>query len=195
MRARRGSERIGVLDAKLELAREHACEDALRPLREILARRDVMYDRWARREQRTLGIEHLEIEWRHGAARSAEEDEISTRPQHVEALLPRRLADRIVHDAHACAARYLTRFYREIIAVVANDMIGAGAFGELGFRICRDGRDDRCALRLGELREQQTDAAGARMDERRFTRCKRIGAIDEIVRGHALEHERGGIMR
>src|SRR5262249_11165699 len=100
-----GSVRIGrvlqrelELGAELELAVPDPAQELVRALEQLGPRDDVMIEGRASHEQRSLGIEHSQIEWPDGAARLAVERHHPPRRQAVESLVERRLPDRIVDD-------------------------------------------------------------------------------------------------
>src|SRR5689334_24862610 len=72
--------------------------------------------------------------------------------------------------------------------VVAGDVVGTRAPGELGLLAARGGGDDDAAAPLDHLGQQQADPAGRGVHDRVVTFVYRIGADAQVVRGHALEH-------
>ncbi len=68
----------------------------------------------------------------------------------------------------------------------------AGVARERGLGLRRDGADHARAELPRELEQQQSDAAGRRVHERRLAGAERERGVREIVRGHALQHRGGG---
>ena len=137
----------------------------------------------------------LRIERRHRAARLPEQHQHAARRQAIQALVERRLADRIVDDLNALAAGDPLDLFLEVLARVEHDVVGARLARELRLLVGRHRRDDARAAQLRDLREQQADAAGARVHEARVAGLQRIGGAGEVVRGHALEHHRRALLR
>ena len=166
----------GVFQRELELGPQpqlaggNPAEEIARALLKLLARRDVVGQRGPRQKERAFLAEQLGIEWRDGAARLSEEHQHAARRQAVQALGERRLADRIVDDLNPFAAGDLLDRFLEILAGVEDDVIGACVAREPRLLVGRNRRDDARAAQLRDLRQQQADAAGARVNQARVAR-------------------------
>ena len=77
-------------------------------------------------------------------------------------------------------------------AVVAQHVVGAGAAGQRLLLVGGDGGDDVRALGLEQLDQQQAHAAGAGVQQHGVARLHLEGGVDQVVRGDALQGERGG---
>ena len=71
-------------------------------------------------------------------------------------------------------------------------MIAAMRAGDLGLLLAADGADHGRAEMLGPLAHDQADAAGGGMDQDGVAGLHRIGFVQQIARGHAADHHRGG---
>ena len=72
-------------------------------------------------------------------------------------------------------------------------MVAAVGAGESGFFIAADGTDDGGAQVFRPLTKDRADAAGGGMNKNGITLLDAIGAADQIMGGHALEHHGGGL--
>ena len=71
-------------------------------------------------------------------------------------------------------------------------MITAVLAREFGLGLAACGSDDRRAEMLRPLREDEADAASRGMDEDRVALPHLVGAVEQILDGHALQHHGGG---
>src|SRR5947199_2809633 len=121
------------LGAEPELAVADPAEQLLRALEQLGARDDVMVEARAGQEQRALRVEGLRIEGTDRAARLAVERHHPARRQAVEALVERRLTDRVVDDLQPLAVREPLHLGLEILLRVENDVRGSSLAYELRF--------------------------------------------------------------
>src|SRR5437016_7763832 len=117
-------------------------------------------------------------------------DEISTRLQTIQTLLKCRHADRIINNVDAPAAGKPLHFGFEILSGINNDLVGARASRQLAFPFISDSRVYGCSKLLCDLDQQKTDTARARVHKRGLTGFQRKRAVREVMRGHALQHDR-----
>ena len=66
------------------------------------------------------------------------------------------------------------------------------AFASSAFLVGRGRADHGCAQMFGPLAQDQPHAAGRRVDQHRIARLHPVGAAQQILGGHALEHHAGG---
>src|ERR1700684_227833 len=98
----------------------------------------------------------------------------------VEAAVAGGLADGIVDDVDAFASGEALDLSFEVLLGVENHVGCACLAGELGFGLGGDGGDDAGSDASSDLREEQANAAGSSMHQRRVAFFKRIGGEGQI---------------
>jgi len=180
-------ERVGVLEAELEIAVGDGIEDCGGAEFEIFAGGDVVLERGPCDVERAEGGEPDEIEGRHRAAGAAEEDEHSARTEDFERLVEGGFSHRIVDGVEAPGG-LLFDLRGEVLAGIENDLIGPGGAGESGLLFARYRGEDACAEELCHLGEQKANASSPGMDEDFVIRTDGVGRVCEVVGSHALKH-------
>ena len=117
----------------------------------------------------------------------------AARAQALQRVLKGSLADGVVDDGEAFGHDFLHRI-DEALLRVKHDVVGAGFAGESGLLFGRDGRDHARAEHLEHLRDEQADAAGARVREHGVAALHAVGVMHEVVRGEALQQNGGGFV-
>src|SRR5213078_320095 len=117
----------GVLaaDADVELARGDRVEDVLGAPVEFLARARVVRRRRAGQVEGAAGVELLRIDRRHRPARRAEQGEQPAHLQAGQAAFVGVLAHAVVDDVDPGATGQVAGDLREVLAVVADDLVRA----------------------------------------------------------------------
>src|SRR5207248_782121 len=164
-------------------------------LLQLLARGDVDVEARTRQEQRALGVEDLGIDHANRAARLSVERDEPARRQAVDAALPRVLANGVVDDLQALATGDALHFRGEVLPRVEDRLVGAGLPRELGLLFGGHGADHLRTAQARDLAEDQADAARRGVHQTGVTLLQRIRGAREIVRGHALQHDRLALLR
>ena len=185
-------EGVAVVDPDLHLAGRHHAEQGGGAVRQFGARGVVRHQRRTGEVERPLGGEQAGIERRNGAGRLAERRQQAARREAVERPREGRLPHRVVRHRNALAAGDLPHPFDEILARIDDGVVAAVGAGELRLLVGADGADDRRADGLRPLAGDEADAAGGGVEEDGLARLHRVGAAQEILRRHALEHHRGG---
>ena len=104
------------------------------------------------------------------------------------------LTHRIVDHRHAFAAGDLAHPRDHVLAVVADHVGAAVRARELGLGLAPDGADHRGAEVLGPLAGDRADAACGGVEQDGLAGLHAIGPPQQVLRGHALEHHRRGLL-
>ena len=101
-------------------------------------------------------------------------------------------AHAVVHRRHTGAPGQCTNLLAELRGVfgVGEHLVGAGLPGQSLLFSRRDGGDDPDAEQACPLRQDQPDAAGARMHQHRVAALHGIHRLQQVVRGQALQQHR-----
>ena len=136
----------------------------------------------------------LDVQRRGKAARLAEGDQVAQRRQAVQAPVEGVFAHRIVGDVHAPAAGDALDLFQEVLLGVEDHLVGAGRARQR--RLLLGGRrpDHERAGLLGDLAQEQADAAGCGMHQAPIAGLQRIGDVRQDVGGDALHHGRGALL-
>ena len=183
-------QRVGAADPHVELALGDPVEHLAGAPPQLRRVGDVVHQGRPGQEQRSAGVQPLRVDRRHLPAGGSVEHHHAARAQRRQAVVERVLADAVVHHVRARALGRIVDDGTE--AVVADDVIGAGAERELGLLAARGGGHDDAAAPLHHLGQQQTDPAGRRVHHGDVAFAHRVGAGDQVVRGHALQDGGGG---
>src|SRR6185295_7240947 len=128
-------------------------------------------------------------------ARSASEaDEIAKRTQAIERGRKRGLADAVVNDVAELAAGNLLYLRHEILVAIEDGVVTAILLGEFGLFLGADGPDDGGAEVVRPLACNQANAARGRVYQAHGALLDLVGAVDQVLNGHALEHHAGGLL-
>ena len=190
---RRGSvlQREGLVHLDLHHALPHHIEQISRDLLQVRPLRRVGGERRARQVQAALGRQDADIHRRHRTRGIAEAHHQPERRQAVDAGVPGVLAHAVIHRRHHGPAGDPLHLGRQI-AMAHHRMRRTVRTGEFRLLLGRDHADDRRAEVLRPLAKDQPHAAGGGMHHDRVAGLHRIGAADQVLRRHALQHHRRG---
>ena len=189
MRFGRFGERVALADADLNRSAGHDVEEGLRGLHEIAARGDVGGERGPGQEQASLCGEHAEIDPFHLSRRVAVAHHEAARCQTVEAGVEGVTAGPVIDHVGHRALGHAFDVLRELVGSDQN-VVRAMCYGELLLFFGRDNADDVGAEVFGPLTENEPDAAGGGMNDDHVTIAHAVGAMEQILRRHALQHHR-----
>ena len=101
-------------------------------------------------------------------------------------------ADRIVDHVHAAAAGETLDLGLEIDLGVEDGFVHAVRARHGGFLFGGNGAEHAGAEHFGHLGDEAAGAARGGVHQAGIAAFQRIGGVGEIMRRHALEHDRGG---
>ena len=139
--------------------------------------------------QRPLGRENTQVERLDLARGIAERGHDSARAQTIQRFQEGVLADTIVDG---CAFFAVSDFHhpcREIFSGIINDVIAAMGLGKFALFIAANRADDIHTQMLRPLAKDQANTPGRCVNQNGIARLHGIGTAQEILRGHALEHD------
>ena len=145
-------------DAHLDDAGRDVLEHVADAPEQFLTVEQVVGQARARQEQRAARVEDRRIEGRHRAARLAEERHRAARAQHAQALVERRLADRIVDDVDAAAVGEPLHFDLEVLRRVEDGLVGAEVAHLARLVFGRHRAEDARAEVLGHLHDEPAES-------------------------------------
>jgi hypothetical protein len=196
VRAGRLVERIAARDVDPDAAARHHREQVVGHRLRRLVRRRVVAERRARHVE-PLRRQRQDVHRRHRPRRIAEGGHQPERRQTLQRALPGVLADAVVDDLDAAAARYLADTRHDIFGAVVDRVRRAVLFRARAFVIAAGGCDHDQAERLRPLARDQPDAAGGGMPHDRIARMETAlweRAPQQILHGESLEHHRGAVL-
>ncbi len=186
---RRFGQRILGADSGLDDTRLQPVHDLRPAFPSLFSRGRVMKQRWPREEDRALLHQHDRVDARRRPARPAEQHHHAAHPQAVQAFLERGLADRVIDDVDAASAGQALDLGFEVGLRVEDHVVGAGVASQLGLGRRRGGADHTRADVVRGLAQQQPDAAGCRMHERRLAWLEGPDVSHQHVHGHRLQSQ------
>ena len=192
MRPRRVMQRIARADGHLELARAHHLPQPRDPRLALLGARIIIEQGRARVVQRPLGREHAQADPRHRGRGVAVADDQPAPPGRIEARLPRVEPDAVEGDPHALAAGQFTNALGGVFLRVHHDVVGPVRPRQRGLVLARHRPDHPRADCLEPLHQQQSDPARSGVDKHVHPRLDLRAALDEELRGTALQQHRRG---
>ena len=179
-------------DPHVELAGGDPGEQLVGAAFELGALGDVVEQRRAGEEQRAVGGQRERRDRIDRSGRVAERRHHPSRAEQREAGVEHRLADAVVHHVERARPGDLGDRLGEVDVAVEDHVIGAGGARELGLLGGSDRGEHLGAQALGDLDQEQADAAGTGVDETAAARREWIGVGGEVVGGHALERDGSG---
>ena len=179
------------------VAGAHGVEQLARAPVELVAGGDVVVERGAGQEERAGRVEALRVDRGDRTGRAAEQDERPAAAQRGQRRVERVLADGVEDGVHASAVGQRPHLGRQVAGQVVElavpDHVGGARLARQALLLgAAHGRDDPGTPLRRELREQQADAPGGRVHEHVVPGLDGERRGHEVVRGEALEGERGG---
>ena len=126
--------------------------------------------------------------------RRAETHEHPKRPDAIERGRECGFADAVIDDIAELAAGDVLHARDKILIAVKDGVMAAMRLRDLGFVFRSDGADHGCAQRIRPLAQNLADAAGGGVHQHGRALLHFEGAIEQILRGHALEHHARGLL-
>ncbi len=187
-------QRVFLIDRDFDRALADDIEQPIGDSEQILAFGGIGVQRRPGREQRSLGLQNVDVESVDLARRAAIADKIAERREAIERGRERGLADAVIDHLAQLAAGDFLGPRGEILIAIEDGVMAAIGLGERGLVLGADRADDIGAEMIGPLAQDQADAAGCGMNEDVHALLDLEGAAQQIFRRHAFEHHGGGLL-
>src|SRR5262249_12933519 len=133
-------------------------------------------------------VEDGRIDGGYRPARLAEQHHHAAGPDHLEALLERCLAHRVIDNVHAAAAGQALDLDLEVLGRV-DDRLAAQSPHLVGLLSGRDRAEHARATLASELYDEAAGAPSRRMHETGLTALERERRSREVMRRRPLQHD------
>src|SRR5215472_9820996 len=185
---------VALIDLDLDSPRRHVPEELVGKGAFLGRVGDVVGKGRACDEQRSLDRELHCIDRWDRARCGTDAYEQATALERVERALEGILANAVVHDRYAGPVGQFADALGNVLATVEDHVIAAVRSRDLGLLFRRYRTDDRKAEKPGPLRDDQTYAAGSRVQQNRVAGLQRPDATQKVSRSEsAHSHRRRGL--